>query len=310
MTKTRAVPPAAPPHSPRVIRWIVRLLPVALLLIAGVFVLQTIETFLISYPGFSLPMPEEYGGVSPGIRISGVVNASVRKVESVFAEDAGRSLYMFEPRERRLRLLAVDWVRDASVARIWPNRIDVRIVEREPAAYLSFGDGQRSRTALIDLDGVILPKPERAHFDLPVLLGVSPAQPEGNRAARVRLAKRMLADIGPSARDVSEVDVADPAKLAIHFRIGVHPVSLIIGRERFRERLANFLQHYPEIRRRVPAATTFDLRLDDRITAVDGWGGEGGAVQPPAVPVAPPVAQSPAPEEQPTGGADASRSGA
>lgn len=309
MTKARPTPAAGSPLSSRAIRWIVRLLPAALLLLAGIFVLQTIETFLISHPRFSLARPEEYGGISPAVRISGVVNASAKQVESVFAEDAGRSLYLFDLRERRRRLLAVDWVRDASVARIWPNRVEVRIVEREPAAYVSVADGHRPRTFLIDLDGVILPTPGRSHYDLPVLLGVSPAQSEANRAARVRLAKQMLAEIGPSAKDVSEIDVADPAKLTIHLRVGIHPVSLILGRERFRERLANFLEHYPEIRRRVPAATTFDLRLDDRITAVDGWSG-GGAAEAPVMPVTPPVAGSPAPENQPTGGADASRRGA
>jgi hypothetical protein len=35
-------------------------------------------------------------------------------------------------------------------------------------------------------------------------------------------------------------------------------------------RLENFLGNYAEIRRRLPQATTFDLRLEGRITAAKG----------------------------------------
>ena len=39
--------------------------------------------------------------------------------------------------ERRRRLLAIDWVEDASVSRIWPNRLVVRIHERKPVAFVN-----------------------------------------------------------------------------------------------------------------------------------------------------------------------------
>jgi hypothetical protein len=47
-------------------------------------------------------------------------------------------------------------------------------------------------------------------------------------------------------------------------------VRLLLGNQRFLPRLRNFLNHYPEIRRRLPKATAFDLRLEDRITAAEG----------------------------------------
>jgi hypothetical protein len=46
-------------------------------------------------------------------------------------------------------------------------------------------------------------------------------------------------------------------------------VRLLLGNQRFLPRLRNFLNHYPEIRRRLPKAAAFDLRLDDRITAAE-----------------------------------------
>jgi len=46
-------------------------------------------------------------------------------------------------------------------------------------------------------------------------------------------------------------------------------VELILGNGRFGIHYRNFLSHYPEIKRRSPEMKTFDLRLDDRITAKD-----------------------------------------
>ena len=58
--------------------------------------------------------------------------------------------------DRRATLRTVDWVKDASIARLWPNRVVVRVWERVPVA-LSFRIAPSSRFGLIDEDGVILP---------------------------------------------------------------------------------------------------------------------------------------------------------
>jgi cell division protein FtsQ len=48
-----------------------------------------------------------------------------------------------------------------------------------------------------------------------------------------------------------------------------HAIKLILGDHNFRSRLQNFLDHYPDIRKRMPDARVLDLRLDDRITVVE-----------------------------------------
>jgi hypothetical protein len=40
----------------------------------------------------------------------------------------------------------------------------------------------------------------------------------------------------------------------------------MMGDRNFKRRLEDFLAHYAEINKRSPRATSFDLRLDDRIT--------------------------------------------
>ncbi len=251
------------------LKWFLRLLPVTLLLVSVTLAFQQAENLLIDDARFRMGTPEEPGAALPDIQVYGLVHASEEAVMGVFAEDAGRSLYLFPVEERRRRLLAVNWVKDATVARIWPNRVEVHVQERTPVAFVHLDSG-RSRVLLIDEDGVLLETPPKSDFRLPVLRGISEAQSEPKRAIRVRRAIELLHDTGSLGEEISEVDVSDPDNLKVSLRVGGNAVLLMVGHANFRSRIENFLSHYADIRRRLPAATTFDLRLDDRITAVDG----------------------------------------
>ena len=72
------------------------------------------------------------------LTIQGMVYAPRAKVAHVFAGDFGHSVLSIPLDERRRRLLAIDWVEDASVARIWPDRLIVRMRERRPVAFVFF----------------------------------------------------------------------------------------------------------------------------------------------------------------------------
>ena len=73
--------------------------------------------------------------------LQGLVYASRFKVQRVFAADFEHSVFSVPLAERRRRLLAIDWVEDASVSRVWPDRLVVRIRERKPVAFVSFRSG-------------------------------------------------------------------------------------------------------------------------------------------------------------------------
>jgi cell division protein FtsQ len=232
---------------------------------------QAIERLLVQDPKFRLARTEPAGG--PEIALEGLGNASRDRVLEVFAEDAGRSLYLLPISERRRQLLAIDWVRDATVVRLWPNRVRVRLAEREPAAFVRLAPRQAGaayHTALIDAEGVILEIPEGARYDLPLLTGVEEGQSREMRALRVRRMLALLAEIGELGERVSEVDAENPNNLKVMVNAGGQLVQAWLGRERYLYRLRRFLQYFAEVRRRYPAATTFDLRLEDRITVIDG----------------------------------------
>jgi cell division protein FtsQ len=235
------------------------------------------EEFLIKDNRFRLTEADDFAGQSPNLVVEGVHYASASQIRHLFAEDYGRSLYLVPIQKRREQLLAIDWLEDATVSKIWPNTVKVAIHERTPVAFVRLPANRRdgmSRFALIDRDGYILRPRVAAKFTLPVITGVRETESLENRRARVRRVLGMLKEIGPQAAQISEIDVADPNDLIVEEHIDNAVLRLMLGDENYTERLQNFLANYPEIREKRPDARTLDLRVDGVITAVgDDQGG-------------------------------------
>ena len=151
---------------------------------------------------------------------------------------------------------------DASVSRVWPDRLVVRIRERRPIAFVSF----RTGVLLIDSHGVLLEPPAQATFAFPVIGGVREEQTEAQRKEHVRAFLQVQEELGYLAKDISEIDTTDPENIRIVSQIDHRVFTLLIGDGNYARHYQNFINHYPEMRKRSPGAKTFDLRLDDRIT--------------------------------------------
>ncbi len=218
---------------------------------------KRVQNFVLTDSHFAL------SGGSASIRLEGVRYASRARLMQMFAMDLGHSSFRTPMAERRRRLLAVDWVEDASISRLWPNRLLVRIKERKPVAFVNMPGGQY---LLIDAAGVFLSAPPKVRFSLPVLSGITEEQTEAERSARVGAMSSMVAELGLQAAEISEINTASLQDLRVITQVDHHAVELWMGDRNFASRLANFTQHYPEIARTSPMASVFDLRLDDRIT--------------------------------------------
>jgi cell division protein FtsQ len=197
------------------------------------------------------------------LSIEGLQFASRAKVLHVFSGDFNHSIFLTPLAERRRRLLAIDWVEEASISRIWPDRLMVRIRERKPIAFVFF----RSGVLLIDSYGILLEPPAQAQFAFPVLSGIREDETLEQRVERVHAFRRVQQDMGYLLKDVSEVDATDLDNIRIVAQTGKRTVDLLMGDINFGRRYLNFLNHYPEIQKRSPEVHVFDLRLDDRITA-------------------------------------------
>ena len=216
--------------------------------------------YVASDPQFTLSRDRK-----DAITILGLTYASRFKVQRIFAGDFDRSIFSVPLAERRRRLLGIDWVEDASVSRVWPDRLVIRIRERKPVAFVSF----RSGPLLIDAQGVLLEHPAQAQFTFPVLSGVREEETDAERRVSVRAFLQVQEDLGYLAKEVSEVDASDPENIRLVAQVDRRVVTLLLGEGNYAQRFQNFLNHYPEIRKGSPQAKIFDLRLDGRITGKD-----------------------------------------
>jgi cell division protein FtsQ len=268
----------AKPEARRVItpRFVARVVVIGILLVGAVYAWNRTERFLIRDARFAVALPD-YGLESPSLQITGVQYASRVQVLRIFAPDYGRSLYLLPIRERREQLRAIDWIKDASVARIWPNRVLVQVTERDPVAFVNVPSPEMpklSRIALIDAEGKILQAPAgHPRFAIPVARGISLNESQLDRRGRVRRLTTLMKDLGELSERVSEVDVTDPDDLRVTTSVDHHAVVLMLGDHNFQKRFENFINHYSKIQERLANATILDLRLEDRITVVEGKGG-------------------------------------
>ncbi len=233
-------------------------------LVISLFGWHQLEQFLIHDPRFAVNGPDGTDDASV-IQIQGRQHASRRAIEGAFADDMGRSIYMLPLDARRSTLRTVDWVKDATVMRLWPNRVVVRVAERKPVAFVTLSG---SRYGLIDEDGVILP-PATDRFHLPVLRGVAARDPLADRRDRVQRMQKLLHALGANADKIAEVDATDREDLRVTQSYDGRIVTLLLGDQNFAVRYQNFLNHYAEIREKMPDASSLDLRLEDRITVVE-----------------------------------------
>lgn len=245
----------------------------AMLLAAGVmafiFVWHQFDQFLITDPRFVLAGPTE-GTDDSGLRVEGMKHATTAQIHKVFRTDFGRSIYLADLAERRRDLLALSWVKDASISRIWPNHLLIRVLERKPFANALLGipneNEAATRIALVDQEGVLLETVSTIKVDLPVLRGLTLGLPEAERKLRVTRAQRMLRDAGELADGISEIDVSDAENLKVTRPVGDRAFTLLLGREQYRSRLENFYRVVDQIRRQYPKRTVFDLRTRDIIS--------------------------------------------
>ncbi len=244
---------------------------VAGLLAATLLVLAAnqVQQFLISDLRFRLAGPPEPGGRSPDLLVTGNYFTRQEQVGAVFAADFGKSLYRCPISQRREQLLAIDWVEEATVSRIWPNRLTVEIRERKPVAFVQVeGRDGAMVPMLVDAGGVLLSPPRAVRLKLPVLTGVRIADAPELRRQRVRRFLALQQELGPMMDKISEVDVSDLDNLKVTQQFEGRALVLMLGSQKFEPRVRNLLNNYSEIRKRLPSATVLDLRLPDRVIAV------------------------------------------
>ncbi len=228
-----------------------------------------------------------------GIEIQGEHYVSSNRIAGVFSADIGKSVLLV-PLDRRLRQIqAIPWIRQATIERVLPDRLAVRIEERQPVAYLSTSAGMR----LIDTDGVILDRPAGANFNLPIVTGIGASTPVAERARRMGMFAEFLKEIQtvrPSASsEVSQANLASSDDVQVTLAgapefSGQGPVIVDFGNSAFADRYRLFLANFPTWQAKAGSVEAVDLRYDGQalVTPAPQGSGSSGAA---------PAAASPAP---------------
>jgi cell division septal protein FtsQ len=255
-----------------------------LVLLSMAWVSWQVESFLKHDKRFTVAL-RTIDDTDDAIRVSGVHNASQAKVLAVFEHDRGRSLYSLDAEQRRLQLRAIDWVRDATVRRVWPNRIEVEIFERAPVAFIRVADGAtgdfnnpvKFRLMLIDTEGVMLPVQGAVPQTLPLLTGIRDDSDVESRRQQVDMMRRVLRALRQYKSKILEVDVSRPDDIRVTCAVGGQNFSLILGHEQFLQRLEIFLKQHETMRDQMDPRKEYDLTNEGRILAIEPEPASGAA---------------------------------
>ncbi len=206
---------------------------------------------------------------SADIQITGNEHLTRAQVLSVFGADLERNLFKVSLAERRADLERLPWVEHATVMRLLPNQIRVKIIERTPVAFVRQG----TQIGLVDGSGVLLDMPPEAagdpKYSFPVLTGLAAGDPLSVRAARMEIYKRFMAELDSSnehlTRNLSEVDVSNPEDVKAVVTTGGSDILVHFGDEEFLNRYREFQEHVAEWKTQYPKLASADMRYEGQI---------------------------------------------
>lgn len=226
---------------------------------------------------------------SQQIEIRGAHHGEPAAIRTVFASDLGRNVFFIPLAERQRAVAAIPWVAKAAVLRLWPARLQIQVEERTPVAFVRSG----ATLALVDADGVILPRDAAGRYDFPVLDGLTGASAPDPDAGRWIAARRpqmeqftalaqALAATSAAGESVSEINVSAPGNTQAVIALGGGSSVLVqFGNANFGSRYALFRAQIAAWREKYPHLAAVDLRFDGQ-AIVD----PGNETPPPAPPPA------------------------
>ena len=145
------------------------------------------------------------------IEITGRYQTDQAMLKTVLAPYQGMSIFSLDLYGLRAQLLEIGWVREAIVARKWPNRLEIKLKERRPIALLQTANGHK----LIDDKGVQISEADPSEFShLIVASGIGAAQ-------QMRSILDILSTEPEILIDVWAVQRISDRRWDVHFRSGL-----------------------------------------------------------------------------------------
>ena len=210
-------------------------------------------------------------------RIAGVSNIEAEGLSEVtradllpiFGEDVGKNVFFVHLSERRQQLEQIPWVERATVMRLLPDRIRVKVVERQPVAFVRQG----SQIELVDASGVLLSMPAammaQRHYSFPVVTGVDSHDTPAARRQRMEVYGRLIAELDANgqaiSKQISEIDLTDPEDARVMMPEATGDILAHFGDDSFLDRYQRYKAHIAEWLQQYPNLSAVDLRYEQQV---------------------------------------------
>jgi cell division protein FtsQ len=233
----------------------------ALVVLAGF----TVKSFLLHNRRFILQS-------TLGIHVNGNRVVTRSQATSFFEPDVSQSIFHLPLAHRKAQLQSIQWVRYATIMRLWPNQIRINVVERTPVAFTLDGNTVR----LVDDQGMLLNLPDAAsqHYSFPVLTGITATDPLPIRAARIAIYLEFIraldAQDGHISATLSQVDVSDPEDVRAMFAGSPHQPLVHFGDSDYLARYQAYQGHLTEWLQQYPGLRTVDMRYGKQVVLDTG----------------------------------------
>src|SRR5262245_44273154 len=190
------------------------------------------------------------------LSVSGASRVPENEVIAKAGFEIGTNIFRVDLDEIRKRVESLTWVRHASVQRVLPDQIVIKIVEREPIGLTRI----RGEIYQFDIDGKILDPDSASGSSFPILDGLRSGDPEGN-LHKVQIYKTVMDELGQTS--LSEVHIKDSGEVTVVS--ASDPLLINLGVAEFRARWVKYLQLKPQIQQQYPQAVRVDLRFKNQV---------------------------------------------
>jgi len=190
------------------------------------------------------------------ITVSGLKRVDENQVLAKARFEVGTNVFGINLDKIRERVEELPWVRYAIVARVVPDKIIIKVVERD-AIGLARINGEVFQ---FDTDAKILDPNGLSGSSFPILDGLRPTDPKGN-LEKVDAYRKVLEDIGPAA--LSEVHINEAKEVTIVS--ASDPLLVNLGPADFRAHWVKYLELKSQIQQQYPQAVRVDLRFKNQV---------------------------------------------
>jgi cell division protein FtsQ len=173
-----------------------------------------------------------------------LVRTNPAYLETVIREELKGTFFTLNLADARVALQRVPWVKSVALRRLWPDRLEVAVIEHEPLA-------RWNDTALVDREGEIF----SADYDgeLPQFVG-----PDGSSSELARRFYEFGATLAPCALNIAELRLSPRGSWRLR-TTGSAALVIELGRNAAADQLARFATYQP---RTIAALARGGTRVD------------------------------------------------